>query len=64
MSHLWQDFFLVTMATLTKKDLLEAIEDMPMDAKIDKAVVKDGVVYHYHILRIKCNKKENTITIC
>ena len=52
------------MATLTKKDLLEAIEDMPMDAKIDKAVVKDGVVYHYHILRIKCNKEENTITIC
>lgn len=49
---------------LTKKDLLEAIEDMPMDAKIDKAVVKDSVVYHYHILRIKCNKKENTITIC
>ena len=49
---------------MTKKDLLEAIEDMPMDTKIDKAVVKDGVVYNYHILRIKCNKEENTITIC
>ena len=34
MSHLWQVYFLVTMAILTKKDLLEAIEDMPMDAPI------------------------------
>lgn len=49
---------------MTKKELLEAIEDMPMNAKIDKAVVIDGVVYHYHILRIKYNKEENTITIC
>jgi hypothetical protein len=30
----------LTMATLTKKDLLEAIEDMPMDAEVE--------FYHYN----------------
>jgi len=29
------------MATLTKKDLLEAIEDMPMDAPIKIEVMED-----------------------
>ena len=37
MSHLWQVYFLVTMATLTKKDLLEILghnqEYKPMTQK-------------------------------
>lgn len=49
---------------ITKKDLLKAIEDMPMDAEINKAVVKDNELHLYRILRIMCNKEENKITIC
>ena len=51
------------MATLTKKELLEAIEDMPMDAILE--------IYHHNILGgyAKVNdvehiKEDNTITIC
>jgi hypothetical protein len=32
------------MATLTKKDLLEAIEDMPMDARIHMEIWDYGTV--------------------
>ena len=48
------------MATLTKKDLLEAIEDMPMDAKI----------YIYSIFpydeadSVEFDKESNVILIC
>ena len=37
----------VTMATLTKKDLLEAIEDMPMDMPIKVEVHSQGFAYAY-----------------
>ena len=33
------------MAALTKKNLLEAIEDMPMDAEVE--------FYHYTIIKVK-----------
>ena len=61
MSHLWQVYFLVTMATLTKKDLLEAIEDMPMDAEIE--------FYHYNIgyggvYQAHYNEELNRIELC
>lgn len=52
------------MATLTKKDLLEAIEDMPMDAEVKKAVVKDKILHAFRILRIICDKQNNKIVIC
>ena len=49
------------MATLTKKDLLEAIEDMPMDAKIE--------FYHYNIgyanvYNAYYNEELNRIELC
>jgi len=49
------------MATLTKKDLLEAIEDMPMDAKVE--------FYHYNIgyakvYKASYNEELNTIELC
>lgn len=51
----------ITMATLTKKDLLEAIEDMPMDAKIE--------FYHYNvgyanIYKAYYNEELNRIELC
>ena len=49
---------------ITKKDLLEAIEDMPMDMEIKKAVVKDKKVCAYPILRVRIDKNTNTIIIC
>jgi len=48
------------MATLTKKDLLEAIEDMPMDAGI-LAELFDQPVY---IEKIIYNKELNIIVLC
>lgn len=49
------------MATLTKKQLLEAIEDMPMDAKIE--------FYHYNIgyanvYQVYYNEELNRIELC
>jgi hypothetical protein len=51
------------MATLTKKELLEAIEDMPMDAKVE--------FYHYDLLTgykaitsVEYIKEDNTIELC
>ena len=49
------------MATLTKKDLLEAIEDMPMDAEVE--------FYHYNIGYAKVykahyNEELNKIELC
>ena len=46
---------------MTKKDLLEAIEDMPMDAKID--------FYHYNIgyanvYKVHYNEELNRIELC
>ena len=35
------------MATLTKKDLLEAIEDMPMDMPIKVEVYSQGLAYAF-----------------
>ena len=47
----------LTMATLTKKDLLEAIEDMPMDKKISLLITDiDGYTIPYdnlHIIFVK-----------
>ena len=49
------------MATLTKKDLLEAIEDMPMDAEVE--------FYHYNIgyggvYQAHYNEELNKIELC
>ena len=46
---------------LTKKDLLEAIEDMPMDAKVE--------FYHYNIgyanvHKVYYNEELNKIELC
>ena len=50
----------LTMATLTKKELLEAIEDMPMDAGI-LAELFDHPVF---IEKIVYNKELNVIVLC
>ena len=53
------------MATLTKKDLLEAIEDMPMDAPIWRWTVDgrgDRVITPLDI--IKYNDIHNRIELC
>ena len=49
------------MATLTKKELIEVIEDMPMDAKIE--------FYHYNIgyakvYKVYYNEELNKIELC
>jgi hypothetical protein len=51
----------IVMATLTKKDLIEAIEDMPMDAEVE--------FYHYNIGYAKVykahyNEELNKIELC
>ena len=53
------------MATLTKKDLLEAIEDMPMDAKImrrDFDFQRD--YYDDDIVEVICSESNNAIILC
>ena len=50
------------MATLTKKDLLEAIEDMPMTSKIKIGTEKDGISDAVFIILGK-TKNCNQITI-
>ena len=50
------------MATLTKKDLLEAIEDMPMDAEI---WISQRTMEDYEEADvIDCDKESNVILIC
>ena len=49
------------MATLTKKDLLEAIKDMPIDAEVE--------FYHYNIgyanvYKVYFNEELNKIELC
>ena len=52
----------ITMATLTKKDLLEAIEDMPMDAEI---WISQRTMEDYEEADvIDCDKESNVILIC
>ena len=46
------------MATLTKKDLLEAIEDMPMDAKIHIEI------WDTFVSEVKYDDRANTIDLC
>lgn len=48
------------MATLTKKDLLEAIEDMPMDAEII-IELEDG---YAEAVEIECYKNNKIYIVC
>ena len=52
------------MATLTKKDLLEAIEDMPMDAKIHIEIWDYGTVCTALVSEVKYDDRANTIDLC
>lgn len=53
------------MATLTKKDLLEAIEDMPMDAPIKYgSESKYGHLCPIPLEEVICFKKDNEIVLC
>ena len=52
------------MATLTKKDLLEAIEDMPMDAPIMKVIISTKGVFTTPVTSIEHDGTNNWITIC
>ena len=45
------------MATLTKKDLLEAIEDMPMDTPIEIEVMEDFDIGFTMIKTLKSVKR-------
>ena len=51
------------MATLTKKDLLEAIEDMPMDAEI---YMRDPEGYYADdkVDYVECDTSHKRIVIC
>ena len=51
------------MATLTKKDLLEAIEDMPMDAEV-YIDIGDDYECEWVAPEIVCNIEDNTISLC
>lgn len=48
------------MAILTKKDLLEAIEDMPMDAKID---LETDLWIYENLRGVKFHEEENVIVL-
>ena len=52
------------MTTLTKKDLLEAIEDMPMDAPIMRVALGDPDYTTFVGASVECDKKKNLILIC
>ena len=53
------------MATLTKKDLLEAIEDMPMDAKIMRRDFEFRENYYDdYIVEVICSESNNAIILC
>ena len=49
------------MATLTKKDLLEAIEDMPMDAEV---LIRVDAFTFEATNDVLLNKELNEIVIC
>ena len=52
---------------MTKKELLEAIKDMPEDAEVELCVHdKEFFIIKYHspITNVVCHKKTNTICIC
>ena len=51
------------MTTLTKKDLLGAIEDMPMDAEV-YIDIGDDYEYEWVAPEIVCNIENNTIRLC
>ena len=53
--------FLINM--LTKKDLLEAIEDMPMDSKFC-IITSDGRIAELKLSNVICDVKHNMIGIC
>lgn len=48
---------------LTKKDLLEAIEDMPMDAEV-YIDIGDDYEYKWVAPEIVCDIENNTISLC
>lgn len=52
------------MATLTKKQLLEVIEDMPMDAPIMKVTIDTKGVFITPVTSIEHDGTTNWITIC
>jgi hypothetical protein len=52
------------MATLTKKDLLEAIEDMPIDAEIGLMEYSEDGAFAMIATKVEYIKKYNLITIC
>ena len=49
---------------MTKKDLLEAIKDMPMDARINIEVWDYGTVCTAIVSEVKYNEYTNTIELC
>ena len=51
------------MATLTKKELLEAIKDMPMDAEV-YIDIGDDYEYEWVAPEIFCKIEDNTIRLC
>ena len=52
---------LIIMATLTKKDLLEAIKDMPMDAVVEFFHYKIG---YAKVSKVFYNGELNSIELC
>jgi hypothetical protein len=50
----------ITMATLTKKDLLEAIEDIPMDAEITQLIC----LLQHPVKKVVYDELHKTIVIC
>ncbi len=50
----------LTMATLTKKDLLEAIEDMPEDATIELEI---DMWEYKDAISLFCDKDDNVIIL-
>ena len=49
---------------MTKKDLLEAIEYMPMDAKIHMEIWDYGTVCTALVSEVKYDDRANTIDLC
>ena len=52
------------MATLTKKDLLEAIEDMPMDAEIGMKIFIFNSTTKVVVSDVEYDKVNNEILLC
>lgn len=49
---------------MTKKELLEAIKDMPMDAKIHMEIWDYGTVCTALVSEVKYDDRANTIDLC